>query len=339
MVRTFWVWDMKEAGLFGSIFGLGVVLFVYNLARTLARIPRWNVVAAAIASALIWLVLTLSAGLFLASTKCWPIALFAPLAQMHAHAHLGVLGFFVVMLVGVSYKLIPMFTLSELQNPRRAAWSIALLNIGLAGTFPSILLQSGFKLVFAGLAGAGLILYGLELRAILRARKRIALDWGVKSFLTAVGLLLPTWGLGLVLSWRSLPLTSFTGQFENLYGLLALVGVLTFAILGMLYKIVPFLVWYSRYSKEIGRHKVPSLAELYSERLQIWGYALFVAGLLTTSVSTVLANPSAVRWSCSALALSLVLFCWNMGRILSHVYRPRLAPLTLPRPSTSPTPA
>ena len=41
---------MKQVGHFGSVLAIGVGLFVYNLARTLARIPRWNVVAAGIAA-------------------------------------------------------------------------------------------------------------------------------------------------------------------------------------------------------------------------------------------------------------------------------------------------
>ena len=53
MVAMFWIWDMKQVGHFGSIFGAGVVIFAYNLVRTLLRIPRWNVIAFGIASALL----------------------------------------------------------------------------------------------------------------------------------------------------------------------------------------------------------------------------------------------------------------------------------------------
>ncbi len=52
MVWMFWVWNPKQVGQFGSIMGFGIGLFVYNIARTLKRIPRWNVIAAAIAAAL-----------------------------------------------------------------------------------------------------------------------------------------------------------------------------------------------------------------------------------------------------------------------------------------------
>jgi cbb3-type cytochrome oxidase subunit 1 len=320
MVIMFWFWNMRQVGSFGSLFGAGVILFAYNIGRTLARTPRWNLIAASIALGVGWLALTLLAGLFLAATKLWSITFFASLALMHAHAHIGVVGFFLMMVVGVSYKLVPMFSLSEMQSARRATTSIVLLNLGLSGAAPAILLGHSLKTVFSVITVAGLAAYGIELCAILRARKRKPLDWGMIYFLTAIGILLPVSALALVLSWPTLPLNAFTGQLENIYGLLALLGVFTLAILGMLYKIVPFLVWHARYSKQIGRGKVPTLADLYSARLQACGFALYCGGLLSVSISTLLANEQAVRWSVAPLALSLACFAVNLGKILAHLF-------------------
>jgi cbb3-type cytochrome oxidase subunit 1 len=158
MVWMFRIWNMKQVGHFGSVMVFSVGLFVYNLVRTLARAPKWNVAAWAIAAALGWISVTVVAGLSLAAAKCdytsaltsssAPVALllqgcrsiaafvarFDQIGAMHAHAHLGVLGFFVMLIVGISYKLVPMFTLSEIQSQRRAACSILLLNVGLAGS-------------------------------------------------------------------------------------------------------------------------------------------------------------------------------------------------------------
>jgi hypothetical protein len=220
-----------------------------------------------------------------------------------------------------------MFTLSELQSPRRLAWSLGLLNAGLAGVFVTVLLESPWRLLFALVTISGLALYGLEMVAILRARKRRVLDWGLRYFLTALSLYAPLSGLALVLCWPSLPVTVFTGQLENLYGWVGLVGVVSFAILGMLYKIVPFLVWYHAYSREIGRCRVPALGELCSAPLQAVTYWLLVASLLGVSLATVLSHERAVRWSCALLGLSLVLFAANTAKILRHFFRPTLAPL------------
>ena len=180
-----------------------------------------------------------------------------------------------------------------------------------------------FTLVVLG----GLAIYGWEMAAILRARKRRSLDWGLKYFLTAIALLVPVSALGVMVAWPHLTPTVMTAQLENVYGFLAFIGVVTFAILGMLYKVVPFLVWYASYSKAIGRSKVPSLADLYSPALQAAGYWLFLAGVLAMSVATALGNEVGVQAACAVLLASVVVFAVNIGRILAHLLRPRIEPL------------
>jgi hypothetical protein len=355
MVWMFRVWNMKQVGHFGCVLAVGVGLFVYNMARTLRRAPKWNVTATAVSAALAWISLAIISGLSVAAAKCTYesesgasptgavgvllqglrsvagcLAHFDPISTMHAHAHLGGVGFFTMLLVGVSYKLIPMFTLSQLQSRRRAVCSIALLNIGLAGSFVTILLRRPLKPVFALVVVAALALYGWELIAILRGRKRRALDWGIKYFLTAIVLLLPLSVLAVVLSWPGLPLNPFTGQLENLYGFLGLIGVITFAIIGMLYKIVPFLVWFGRYSRQIGRVRVPALADLYSARLQALGYWTYLAGLAVTCAAIVLSNETGVRIGCGILALGVTTLALNVGQMLAHLFKPTLKPFTLP---------
>jgi hypothetical protein len=321
MIWTFWIWNLKQAGHWACLVALGVGLFVYNIARTLAQVPRWNVVAAGIASALVWLSLTILAGSYVVAAKCWDFSPFVPMAQMHAHAHLGVAGVFLMMIVAVSYKLVPMFLLSEVQKPRRAAWSVGLLNAGVAAVFVTVLFQSRWKPAAAGLLVAGLTVFGLEMGAIVRARKRAQLDWGIRYFVTALQLLAPVCGIGLVLSWPALPLTQITGQLENVYGFLALVAVVSLAILGMLYKIVPFLVWWARYSREVGRKKVPSFAELYSARLQVVGYWLFLAALAGTTAGALMGHERVTQAGCATLAASLTVFAANMLLILRHFWR------------------
>ena len=346
MVWMFRRWNMTQVGHFGSVLTFGVVLFIYNLIRTLARVPKWNVIATGVASALGWLSFAVLAGLSLAAAKIsfdpdatpngtvvnvitgisYVVRQFEPLSAMHAHAHLGAIGFFVMLIVGVSYKLVPMFMLSEIQNHRRAFASIVLLNVGLLGTFFTVLYRSPFKPVFALLIMAALAVYGWELTAIVRARKRQPVDWGIRYFLTAVALLAPLSILGVVLSWPRLPLNAFTGQLENAYGFLGLIGVISFAIMGMLYKIVPFLVWFGVYSRHIGKFKVPALAEMYSARWQEVGYWTFLAGVVITIAATLRTNPLCLRIGGSFLAVSVTSLLVNVFRVIKHFFRPQLRP-------------
>ena len=163
---------------------------------------------------------------------------------------------------------------------------VAVINIGLVGIFITVLFQEPFKPLFALVTISGFLLYGWELFAILRARNRRVLDWGMKYFLTAIGLLIPLSILALALTWSGLPANAVTMQLESVYGLIGMFGLVGLAILGMLYKIVPFLVWFHSYSRHIGRAKVPALADMYSVPLQIAGYWSFLAGLAVLCVAT-----------------------------------------------------
>jgi len=359
MVWMFNVWDMKQVGHFGSALALGVGLFVYNMARTLWRVPKWSIVATAITAALTWFSLTILVGLSIAAAKCayesteglataegvkqvvgglqvvaGIVSRFDAIGAMHAHAHLGVVGFFVMLIVGVSYRLIPMFTLTEVQSKRRAALSILLLNIGLAGSVVTILLRSPLKIAFAVIAVSGLALFGWELHAMLRARKRPVLDWGLKGFLVAVALLIPVCPLALVLSWPTLPMNQFFGMLENVYGFLGLFGVVTLAILGMLHKILPFLVWFGVYSPHVGRAQLPLTSQMVSERAQAGGLFAYLAGLVVISVAILREHEMCVRVGGALLLASLLLFGWNAAKVFSHFRRPQLKPLATAKPAT-----
>lgn len=327
MVWMFWKWDMKQVGHFGSVLALGTGWFVYNLVRTLRTLPRWNVVAVGIASSLLWLSLTVLAGLYLASSKCWNFSPFAPIAAMHAHAHLGVVGVFLLLIMGVSFKLVPMFALTEIQSARRAAWSLALVNLGLVGAVITILLQSGWKFLFGLMLLAGLIVYGVELLAMLRNRKRKSLDWGMKSFLAAISLLVPLSSIGLVLAWPELPMTGFTSQLETVYGFVGIVGLVGLAILGMLCKIVPFLVWYRSYSRLIGRAQVPSLGDMSLPCWQAAGCTTFLVSLAVLSVATALGSELGVRTGAILLAAAVASYAVNFAFVLLHLIRPQVKPL------------
>jgi hypothetical protein len=151
----------------------------------------------------------------------------------------------------------------------------------------------------------------------------------MKYFLTALALLVPVSGMGLALAWPGLRMSQVTLQLENLYGFSAFIGVFTFATLGMLYKIVPFLVWYASYSKAVGQSQVPSPAELSPPGLAAVGYWLFLAGLVVTGVGIGLSHEGFARAGGALLLASVTSFVFNTTMVLTHLVRPRLRPLVI----------
>jgi hypothetical protein len=101
----------------------------------------------------------------------------------------------------------------------------------------------------------------------------------------------------------------------------------TMAIIGMLYKIVPFLVWYKAYSGSIGLRKVPALSDLYSTRLQVVGFWIYGAGLACTVAAILAGHGTGVRIGCSLLLASVSVLIVNLGVMMSHLRRPRTEPI------------
>jgi hypothetical protein len=83
----------------------------------------------------------------------------------------------------------------------------------------------------------------------------------------------------------------------------------------MLYKIIPFLVWFHTFAGKVGLKPVPLLKDLYSEKagnsqfwLMIFALPVFWMGILL--------NQALLRQAGSlGLLLSALLFGWNMVRV------------------------
>ena len=61
-------------------------------------------------------------------------------------------------------------------------------------------------------------------------------------------------------------------------------GYIVFIINGHLYKIVPFLVWYQRFSPLIGKQKVPMLADMVPTRSAKFQFTFSSIGVVMAGV-------------------------------------------------------
>lgn len=242
------------------------------------------------------------------------------LGILHAHFHLAALGWVTMMIFGVSYQLIPMFTLSTLQNRRIANLQFWLLNVGTVGLFWSLFTSSRALPAFVLMVIAVIYLFAYQLYRIIERRRRPDLDWGVRYFMTAFGYLLLLTPLGLLFSFSLLSEAAFASRLAFAYGFLGLIGWVSQTIIGMLYKIVPFLVWYRCYSDKVGLEPVPSLGELCSQRLERYGYWLLNVGILGMAAGLVTGTARLIQAFGAILTLGVFIFAENillaLGRLL-----------------------
>ena len=226
-----------------------------------------------------------------------------------AHITLGIVGWLTCTLIGVTYTLARMFALVHDHNDLQARRIFALLNIAVAGlalafafSWEALEIASGSILI------AAVWLFAYDYYRLLRLRKRKPLDVTQRHAIVAVGYLvvvIPLAVIATVAGWVSPPM------FAAL-GLLALVGWLGQSIVGYLYKIVPFLIWQTRYGPLVGKQKVPLMRDLIRQRWATTTFWLVNIGLPAAAVSAWCGWTWPLRLASLALGAGLVLVCANV---------------------------
>ncbi len=319
--------DAVAAG--GAVVAAGMVLFTRTVWATFRAGPRRDATAWCFPLSAAWLLLTVALGTFMAANRWWSLLDAPSLALLRAHAHLGLVGFFLTLLLGATFHLVPMFTMGALRRPRLVAASVACAQAGL------LLLVVGWlaptpALVRAGATGlaASLAFSGGALRATLRARTRRPLEPGLRAFLTGLLLLAVSAPLGIALLPGLLP----ADRGAVVYGIVIIPAGLAFAVLGMLCKIVPFLVWMRAYGPLVGRETVPAATRLGSRRLQIVWFVLHLAAISVLAPAAALGSPTLAHLGAWLLAAAIGAFGIDVVRVLDHLRRPHTTPL---HPSSS----
>ncbi|MEW6648223.1 MAG: hypothetical protein AB1450_13570 [Pseudomonadota bacterium] len=184
------------------------------------------------------------------------------------HLSWGLLGWAGLLLVGVAYQVVPMFQITAEYKPRLRrwlpwavlllliVWSLAFLHLPRLAWLPGL----GLAAVFAVFALATLQLQ----RHRLRRLPDVTVDFwylGLLCLLAAAGL----WSLH-----QGWPHVMAAALFNVWWGVLVVVGAGVALISGMLYKIVPFLVWLhlNNRMQEAGQWQgqLPTMRQVIAER-------------------------------------------------------------------------
>lgn len=312
-----------------SVLLVGFWTFVYNVARTLPSVADLDVTEAHFALALGSLVVATVLGWLLATDFGYrildplsrslpiPVPLSAPQVLL-AHLTLTVFGFVLATIIGALYQLAPMFTQSE-----TTALDAHLTHVEMVAFPVGVPLLAAGRLVASrpiGTAGAALLLVGTTAFAAFLARRlwlaRVEADPMLRRY-ALVALSLFGWVLLSAPRWIGDPL-DFYARFGSPGAThLLFVGVFTLTIVGTVYHVVPFVVWYHRYSDRLGYEPVPMVDDLYDERVALAEFALLALGLAILWGGDALAAPTWVLMvGGNLLGLGVLLFAWNMAGVV-----------------------
>lgn len=294
--------------LYASLLG-----YVFNLVLTLRAAKEVKLVGAYVLASLAWLMVAMSIGLALAVNLAVPWIEGSHLEVLRAHAHAATLGFFGLLIMGVTFRLLEMFLMAFVEKVGAGVVALVLVNASLVALVGGSL--GGGMSMFGPVAGvlalAGIVAFLVQVARIFRARlrKRTDVAWwhSLASYLYLTGSAL----LGTTLVAFSVD-DAVARRLELAYGFLALPGFIGSVVTGQLYKIWPFLVWFHRFSAYVGLKAVPPASELLPEGRQRVQWATMHAGLLALVVGLV-AGSSVLRVGGAALfAASTLIFTGNM---------------------------
>ncbi len=297
---------------------VGVGLYVVNVFVSAFKGVSRNVHAWFMMAASLWLLSTTFFGMLLVFNFTKSVLNEGSVYYLSLHAHMGLMGWFLMMVFGVGSRLIPMFLISKYKSDRTLWWVFGLLNASLISFVLFKLMEAPLKFYcFTALTVlAGITLFGHYCYHSYKVRIRKAVDEQMKTSLFSVAqMLLPV--LIMIYSIAVLP-DGATVQLATLYGFCILFGWITAIILGMTFKTLPFIVWNVVYYKKAHKGKTPAPKDLFHEKIYrgmqityLLGFVVFALGLLF-KISYLLQGGAVL------LLLSALLYTVNTGKIIFH---------------------
>ncbi|WP_461490362.1 cytochrome C oxidase subunit I [Pontibacter sp. HJ8] len=314
---NFWIGTLLH--LAACLLFISFLLFSYNVVQTARQAPKWGIEADFIVTSTVWLLATGLMGLLMALNFQFA---FLPQDHVHylqLHAHLGMVGWFLLLIIGVGSKLIPMFLLAHPENTKSLNAAYFLINAGLVlFAADHLFLHSGFAALYAALVVGGIASFLYFLYQARCLGKRHDLDLGMKqSFVALALLLLPIVLVFLVTLQLDIPQRLLSALYL-VYGLSVFFGFVSALILGQTFKTLPFIVWMHSYEDHVGRYKTPLPKDLYSVALLRWQNITYLVGLLALLAGVLLAMPIVILAGAMLLTLAAGLYAGNVFKVLLH---------------------
>ncbi len=289
---------IPAALLLAGVFATFIAVTTLALARRppAPAMPMVRGMRLAVAGLAVTLVLGVSLAFALGGALAAPVPVLADL-----HAAWGLLGWVAMLVVGVAFQVIPMFQSSLLFPAPVTRWAPWLLAALLAAWSAATLLDHAGAALAATLLCAVLAAFAALAAVLLATRKRKDADCTTLYWRLALGSLAASTLLYLLPSHPQAPLE---------IGIVFIGGFAMGAVNGMLYKIVPFLLWYHlQNDPRAQRGQVPSIRLILPDALgrrQFWCHAVALAALLGAAWwPGWLARPAAVLLAVSSLLLAL----------------------------------
>lgn len=238
------------AGLFKFNFGystltgaalltISAISFSLNVFMTAYKSRSRCIQSLYLKTATIWLIITCILGLLQAINFNHFILPFDSFRLLNTHAHIGLIGFISTTVIGVSSKLLHMFTLSKYQNDSTLKLIFISIHAGLLLYLLSEFGDSNYLVLSYISFVAAVVLFVRFTIRIFKNKMRQNIDLPIKSTLSFQVFTSITGLIGLIY------VNNYTEdeKLSLIYGIFWLLGAIGSILIGMTFKTLPFMAW------------------------------------------------------------------------------------------------
>jgi len=285
---------------------IAMMIFSIEVFLTIKDVEKLGLVAVSVIISNIFLIAGIIVGFIMALTFAGFISTDIVLL-LKSHIYFLIGGYIFITIMALSYILIPMFGLAHGFSTKPLKLAILLQTIGVVLVFISSLIDSNFisKLGYI-FSLVSVLSYFYLIYTVNQTRARKQNDMYIISLLVSFIF------FALALVFGVLHVTSANDTYAVLSGWLIFVGFFGFMISGHLYKIVPFLVWYERFSPLVGKQKVPMLADMVPEKSANFQIFFTGTGIILESFAIFFQNTNAHMAAASFLVIGAIFLFSNL---------------------------
>jgi len=321
---TFWVAAFSTLLIYASLLTFSaLLLFVVNVILSYKNSKKKNISSKFVITAILWLAATEFVGTLIAFNFKFNFLSEIHLHYLKIHATIGLIGWFLLLIIGVGSILIPMFLVSHQLDENKLKRSYYLINLGLIGLvvnwfFININFIDGF---FWFVIAIGIFFFFSFVFDAYKKRLRKILDIGMKHTMVSVLSVFLPLIISLIIVFGFDMEKSILLRVSTLYGFTIIFGLITTLILGQTYKTLPFVIWLEKYKALVGKTKTPLPRELYSEKIATAHFYVYLLFIICMILGLVFDNIWLIRTGSYALLVVAILYNINVFKMVFHTVK------------------
>ncbi len=273
-----------EAQWGAILINAAIVFYLINIAVSMIKSKKENVHAVFVFTATLWLLITIIVGLFLVFNFTHNILSQDSLHYLPLHAHLGIIGWFLLLVLGVASRYIG------------KSW---LYFFPLSAILISI------------------IMFGYFCKKAYLDRLRKKVDDQLKiSLFSVLMMLLPLLVLLIIILMMLFSVDD--PKLILTYGFCIFFGWITAIIFGMTFKTLPFILWNKTYHDKAGMGKTPNPRELFNNKIFQIMSVFYLAGFVLLIAGILISNTFILKFAALLLVVTAFLYNTNVFKMIMH---------------------